>query len=168
VHKRALNEILAGYRLKVGGTHGINHWSRVLANGRRLTPLTGADPVVVDLFAIFHDSRRENEGRDPGHGARGGKLAQQFRRQGLIDLTHVQLELLVYACAHHTSGKTEADVTVQTCWDADRLDLGRVGITPDPAKLCTDAARDPDMIAWADKRAWDEWRSFALDEWLKA
>ena len=167
MYKRALTEILAGYPLKIGGTHGINHWSRVLENGRRLAPLTGADPLVVDLFAIFHDSRRENEGHDPGHGARGGKLARQFHKKGLIRLDKNQLALLVYACAHHTKGQTEADVTNQTCWDADRLDLGRVGITPDPAKLCTDAARDPAMIEWADQRAWDEWRSFELDDWLK-
>jgi uncharacterized protein len=56
--------------------------------------------------------------------------------------------------------------TIQTCWDADRLDLGRVGITPHPSRLCTEAARRPEMIRWADGRAifgvipeivWDEW-----------
>ena len=43
--------------------------------------------------------------------------------------------------------------TIQTCWDADRLDLGRVGITPDPSWLCTEAAKRPEVIAWADGRA---------------
>ena len=28
-----------------------------------------------------------------------------------------------------------------TFYDADRLDLGRVGIIPDPRRLCTDAAK---------------------------
>ncbi|MFM7531655.1 MAG: hypothetical protein ACKO5J_04035, partial [Rubrivivax sp.] len=50
---------------------------------------------------------------------------------------------------HHSSGLTEADVTVQTCWDADRLDLGRVGIRPSPRYLCTPAARQPETIARA-------------------
>ena len=27
---------------------------------------------------------------------------------------------------------TEADITIQTCWDSDRLDLGRVGMMPEP------------------------------------
>ncbi len=31
---------------------------------------------------------------------------------------------------HHSNGAVDADPTVQTCWDADRLDLGRVGIKP--------------------------------------
>jgi uncharacterized protein len=44
-------------------------------------------------------------------------------------------------------------MTVLTCWDADRLDLGRVGIKPNPHRLCTAAARDPMMIEWAYKRS---------------
>jgi uncharacterized protein len=31
--------------------------------------------------------------------------------------------------------------TLQACWDADRLDVGRVGIAPKPHRLCTEAAR---------------------------
>jgi uncharacterized protein len=45
------------------------------------------------------------------------------------------------------------DITVLTCWDADRLDLGRVGIRPAAHRLCTDAARDPAMIEWAYRRS---------------
>jgi uncharacterized protein len=47
----------------------------------------------------------------------------------------------------------QGDVTVQTCWDADRLDLGRVGIRPVASRLCTPAARAPDVIAWAYARS---------------
>ena len=40
------------------------------------------------------------------------------------------------------------------CWDADRLDLAReIGFAPKPEKLCTEAAKDPEMIAWASDRA---------------
>ena len=168
MNRDAFIEILSGYPLKLQSTHGINHWARVFENGRRLAPLTGADGRVVDLFAVFHDSRRKNEGHDPDHGKRGGKLARQLRKRGLIQLTDGQLEQLVHACTHHTAGLTEAEVTIQTCWDADRLDLGRVGITPIPGKLCTDAGRDPALIKWADERAWNEVKSSALDEWLRA
>jgi uncharacterized protein len=45
------------------------------------------------------------------------------------------------------------DITVQTCFDADRLDLGRVGKIPDPRLLCTDAAKDPKTIDWANQRS---------------
>ena len=44
--------------------------------------------------------------------------------------------ILHYACVHHTDGLTEGDVSVQACWDADRLDWGRVGIRPAPLRLC--------------------------------
>jgi len=42
---------------------------------------------------------------------------------------------------------------VQTCWDADRLDLGRVGKKPDPLRLCTAAARKPEIISAAYARS---------------
>ena len=64
-----------------------------------------------------------------------------------------ELGLLVVACQGHSDGQTHEDVTVSTCWDADRLDLGRVGIRPDPRRLCTAAARDPALIQWAFARS---------------
>jgi uncharacterized protein len=42
---------------------------------------------------------------------------------------------------------------VQTCWDADRLDLLRVYVTPDPERLGTEAARDAAMMDWCNERA---------------
>jgi len=48
---------------------------------------------------------------------------------------------------------THADLTIQTCFDSDRLDLGRVGTRPDPALLCTEAAKTRKMIDWAMKRS---------------
>ena len=163
---KLLIEILAGYPLKYNGVHGINHWARVFENGRRLAAVTGADPLVVDLFAVFHDARRRNEGEDPGHGSRGAKLARKLRKKGLIELDDGQLDLLVYACARHTAGETESDPTIGTCWDADRLDLARVGIRPDLRKLSTDAAKDPEVLDWAFDRGWREVRSTALEDGL--
>jgi uncharacterized protein len=65
------------------------------------------------------------------------------------DLDSDELELLVYACRYHSDGCTEADLTVQVCWDADRLDLGRVGIRPDPRYLCTEYAKTDPVIETA-------------------
>ena len=148
-----LAAILSGYRLEWGGIHGIRHWARVLENGTRLAGRTGADRRVVELFALFHDSRRDNDGSDPGHGARGAELAKTLHDQGDLGLSDAQAERLCFACQRHTDGLTEADPTVATCWDADRLDLGRVYITPDPRYLCTAAAKDPVVIAWAESRS---------------
>ena len=158
--------ILDRYELPLGGVHGPRHWGRVLANGLRLARDTGADRDVVSLFAVFHDACRRNEGRDPGHGGRGADLAADLHGD-LYELEDARLELLVTACAGHTDGGTEAEPTVQTCWDADRLDLGRVAITPDPRRLCTAAAREPGIIAWAEERSRGGHETRAVREWLR-
>jgi len=44
---------------------------------------------------------------------------------------------------------------VQTCFDADRLDLGRVGKMPKTKYLCTDAGKSQEIIAWAHQRSID-------------
>jgi uncharacterized protein len=116
-------------------THGISHWSRVERNGLFLCQHTDADPVVVRLFALFHDSMRVNDGTDPDHGKRGAEYAKSL--QELLDLSQKQFTLLYDACAWHTESYPSPETTVAVCWDADRLDLGRVGIVPDPKKLFT-------------------------------
>lgn len=150
--KSIVHVILADYALSWHGPHGVCHWARVLENGLRLAEVTGANADVVRLFAIFHDSRRVNESTDCGHGQRGAELAAHLRGE-VFDLPDPEFLLLYAACAGHEHGMIDAAVTVQTCWDADRLDLGRVGMHPDPRMLCTDVARHPDIIRWADGRA---------------
>ncbi len=145
-----IREILENYTLPVRGDHGVAHWARVLENGRRLAAVTGAKIEVVTLFALFHDSRRVNEYTDFGHGHRGAIYARSLRGK-LVHLDDTNFELLFEACRLHTDGLTDGDITLQTCWDADRLDLGRVGIAPEPDLLCTDAARG--LLDWAHARA---------------
>jgi uncharacterized protein len=140
------------YALSWDGIHGVSHWTRVCENGLRLADKTGAQLEVVQCFAYLHDARRANDGSDPGHGSRGAELARRLNGRVLY-LADEQIELLAYACAHHTDGLTNADVTVQTCWDADRLDLGRVGIVPDPELLCTPTARELAIREWAWNRS---------------
>ena len=144
--------VLEEYALPWDGDHGVAHWARVLENGLRLAEETGAIIEVVRLFAVLHDSRRINESRDNRHGPRAAEFARTLRGR-LIDLPEPEFELLHRACAGHTIERSHPDVTIRTCWDADRLDLGRVGITPHPSYLCTEAARRPAMIEWADGRA---------------
>jgi uncharacterized protein len=42
---------------------------------------------------------------------------------------------------HNSNLANSNNITVQTCWDADRLDLGRVGIKPDPKRLFTEEGK---------------------------
>ena len=134
------------------GIHGEPHWSRVHENGLRLAELTGAKANVVELFAFLHDSRRLNDGYDPEHGLRAAEFARSLAGSA-FELEPLDLELLVTACRDHSDGRKVGDLTVLTCWDADRLDLGRVGIRPRPDRLCTDAAREPGILEWAYQRS---------------
>jgi uncharacterized protein len=134
------------------GLHGLGHWARVCENGLRLAERTGAAPEVVALFALFHDSRRLTEHADPEHGPRGAMLAEQLRGS-LFQMGENSFQLLLAACRLHTTARTNEDITVQTCFDADRLDLARVGKTVDPQLLCTEAAKDPRIIVWATEQS---------------
>ena len=163
--KPILLAVLEDYLLPLSGCHGVTHWARVLENGLRLAEETGASVEVVSLFAVLHDSRRINEGHDPEHGLRAAKFATTLRG-GLFQLEDNEFRLLYRACEGHTDELTHPDVTIQTCWDSDRLDLGRVGITPHPSRLCTDVAKRPDVIKWADSRAtFHVVPKFVTDEW---
>lgn len=150
--RRLIPFLRARFRLDWQGIHGSPHWARVRENGLRLAARTGADERVVELFAFLHDSCRESDGGDPRHGRRSAALARELRGE-LFELDDAALELLCEACAEHSRGRTRADPTVMTCWDADRLDLGRVGIRPSRRYLCTSAAQDRQLIAWAYERS---------------
>jgi uncharacterized protein len=135
------------------GIHGVRHWDRVRENGLRLAARTGARERVVEAFAYVHDSCRISNGLDPDHGSRAGDFARQLVRGEQLLLLPDELELLVRACEGHSAGRTIDEVTICTCWDADRLDLGRVGITPRADYLCTEPARDPAFMRWAHERS---------------
>lgn len=163
--KPIVSEILKDYPLPIDGDHGVVHWARVLENGLRLSELTAANVKVVTLFAVFHDSRRVNEWTDPDHGLRGAQFAATLRGR-LFDLSDDEFALLYRACEGHTHERTHPDITIQACWDSDRLDLGRVGVTPLPERLCTDAAKSRQMIQWADGRAsMGVAPTFVMDDW---
>lgn len=133
------------FKLGWEGDHGARHWARVRHNGLLLAEKTGANTRVIELFAFLHDAERHDEWQDPLHGVRSAMLVNDLHGV-LFQASNEELGLLMHACHHHSDGLLDADITVQTCWDADRLDLGRVGIKPDPAFLCTAAARDSRMI----------------------
>ena len=119
-----------------GGFHGIDHWDRVYRNAHLLlTP--DANPLVVGLFAYLHDVCRDGDGDDLMHGPRAAKLIDKLRDTLLADVSDGEIELLKEACRLHTVRIRTGNPTIDACFDADRLDLGRVGIIPDPEKMAT-------------------------------
>jgi uncharacterized protein len=133
--------VTAQYHAPGYSFHGPEHWRRVERNGLLLATRTGADITVVRLFALFHDSRRQNDDWDEGHGARGAEYAASLRGT-VYELPDDSFRLLHYACVWHTDGEHHDDPTIATCWDADRLDLNRVGIIPNPEFMSTDLGRE--------------------------
>lgn len=163
--KSILKTVLEDYALPPSGDHGVVHWARVLENGLRLSEETSASIKVVQLFAVLHDSKRISEFGDPDHGPRAAEFAVAIRGQ-VFELDDHEFRLLYRACEGHTHERTHPDITIQTCWDSDRLDLGRVGITPHPSRLCTDVAKRPETLSWANERSTSGFvPSFVLDEW---
>ena len=120
--------------------HGLGHWRQVENHGVFIAERNGADQEVVRLFAIFHDCCRWDDGGDPGHGPRAAEFVVQ-ENGGCFYLSSDRLELLRYAIFHHTDGFQSDDSTVGACWDADRLDLGRVGVAPDAHYMSTDTGK---------------------------
>ncbi|MEI6232366.1 MAG: hypothetical protein WCT04_04905 [Planctomycetota bacterium] len=162
-----IRAIRAQYQLEWRGIHGIDHWARVLENGLRVAASVNARVEVVELFAVFHDACRVNDGHDPAHGLRGAMLAQHYRGT-YFDISDADFKLLYEACAYHTDGRTRGDPVLQSCWDADRLDLGRVGIHPYPTYLCTDEAKKDETIAWAYARSVSLTTPIKALEWAQA
>jgi uncharacterized protein len=145
---RIRSAILNQFAMPINSIHGPDHWVRVELIGVRLVPATGADVGLIQLFSVFHDACRVNEAIDNGHGRRGADLVRRMRGD-IPFLDETRFNCLIAACEHHTEGKLSGDPTIGTCWDADRLDLTRIGIRPKAGFLSTAAAKDPAMIDWA-------------------
>lgn len=121
----------------LGEGHGLPHWQRVAAYGRLLCGLNRADWRVVESFAYLHDVCRADNFGDPGHGARAASLARSLRTSFLSSLDEVQFSLLLRACTLHNIEERTGYVTIDTCFDADRMDLPRAGVIPDPLRMAT-------------------------------
>lgn len=119
--------------------HGKTHWLSVRDNGIELAENTpGADITVVHLFGLLHDYKRAGDGKDEAHGNRAATSLFKIRYSLLKELSDRQFFVLQEAIGYHNKPSTSDDPTIGCCWDADRLDLPRVGINPSAKYLSTD------------------------------
>ena len=142
-----MNEIIKRTREYVlvhsnsSGFHGVDHWDRVYNNGQRLLTHE-VRPIVVGLFAYLHDSCRIDDGEDLDHGPRAADYIEVIRDSLLKEVCDEDIELLKKACRLHTVVEKTGNPTIDACFDADRLDLGRVGIDPDPDRMATEKGKE--------------------------
>jgi len=155
-------KIIQHFALTSYSVHGVDHWTRVERNGLLIALEDDTvDVTVVRYFSIFHDSRRLTEVEDDLHGPRAMELLLAIGPDRL-DLTHNQFSILVYAVEGHTDGVLAGNSTVGSCWDADRLDLGRVGTLPDPKYMSTKAGKKIAVAVAANlKQKWEVARAVA-------
>ena len=132
--------------------HGPSHCCRAEAIALRLAKDSHADPIIVRLFAVLHDAKRESEYADPEHGHRASMLVSDYNGQ-YFQLDNDRVQILQEAIALHADGHRSKNVTIGTCWDADRLDLARLRIIVRPKYLSTKVASRPELINWAWKLA---------------
>lgn len=151
--KALISTVIDHFQLGMQSPHGPRHWGRVNNNGLKIAEHTqGVDIEVVELFSLLHDCCRIDDHSDPFHGKRAALFAAELRGD-LFELPDSSFETLSFACEFHTNSKQVDDITVKACWDADRLDLFRIGIEPNPDHLFTDYAKTPEMIRWAMNRS---------------
>ena len=137
------------FRAGLHSIHGPSHWHRVEAAVIRMAPESGCDLTVGRLFAICHDVCRIHDGVDIDHGPRAAALLRGWQGVHFV-LSAEQMDLLILAVAEHTTGQTSPDPTIGTCWDADRLDLGRVGIIPNALFMSTTIGKQLALSAGTD------------------
>ena len=139
-------EVTEGFNSRgLSRIHGPDHWHNVEDVGLKIAHLLEAfgkyvDRDVVRLFAVLHDSRRVSDGNDPDHGRRAAEYAKEMRGR-LFELDDVLFDLLYKAVACHADGFTVSEPTIGACLDADRMDLRRLGIRPDPSLISTPEMR---------------------------
>ncbi|MBN1573244.1 MAG: HD domain-containing protein [Deltaproteobacteria bacterium] len=109
-------------------SHGVGHAERTLDIARKIAAAEGGDIEVVSVAAILHDIGRKNIFGDPGHGARGAKMAREII-EGLE--ADVDVMKVVDIIARHdepgrdvNGGGESLELTILR--DADRLELLRI------------------------------------------
>jgi uncharacterized protein len=121
----------AGSDMPDSELHGDMHWRAVAAQGLRISELCNMGQrgrTTAALFGLFHDCRRENDGKDPQHGPRGADALIEC--QSLIEVDPLLMETLAESMIYHDCGTTTFDPMIGLGWDADRSLLTRVGIVP--------------------------------------
>lgn len=111
------------------------------AKGKVFYDIDSIEYNKVGLFAYLHDSCRVDDGEDIYHGTRAAEWIETLKDNHLKGVSDEEIGLLQEACYLHTAVAKTGNPTIDACFDADRLDLWRVGIIPDPDRMATEKGR---------------------------
>jgi len=152
------SERVIPHRSMDSALHGAEHWHRVARYGACLAAALGLSETVahnVQVFAWMHDLARVSDGRDPEHGARGAERFREIGENLFAGLAERDRQLIESGIRLHNAGMTAEEAVrtgallvleyddattmacVGACWDADRLDLLRLGIRPHAERMST-------------------------------
>ncbi|MBV9946472.1 MAG: hypothetical protein JOZ69_06470 [Myxococcales bacterium] len=160
----------AGLRQQLGAfarfpshIHGPAHWFRVRRFGALLSAREGLPTDArrcVEIFSLVHDLARLDDGGGNQHAIDGASYVDEVLPAVFGALPSEQIETVRAAIRYHSDGlvaqaagelglfdrvaapRESVVRTIACCWDADRLDLPRVGILPQPRLMSTASWRD--------------------------
>ena len=139
--------------------HGVAHWTRVHRYGLLLADsleLPDTEKLAIALFGWTHDLARTDDAGGNVHAYDGAKYVQVVTDNLFRDFPNTTLDVVKVAIRYHSDGmNTEEAIhelaitehsnwsresvlnVIGCCWDADRLDLLRLGIVPNESKMST-------------------------------
>lgn len=134
-------------QIPIDSIHGYNHWKNVEKIGHYIADRNGADKKIISAFAFLHDIGKTVQFAEPGHGEKSVKIIKEIFKKEYLELNDEQYVKLLEAVSKHDKSDAKSDdITIQTCWDADRLDLPRVYILPDKNLLYTEVGKSEETF----------------------
>jgi uncharacterized protein len=137
---KAIENFCISKAFDIKGIHGIQHWISVRNYGLKIANTNRANKEIIQLFAWFHDIGRVANKGDYQHGSRSVEIMDSIYKK-LFYIGADEYEVLRFAIKYHTDTIHYSNITVGTCWDADRLDLCRIGRIIDPSLLNSEEAK---------------------------
>lgn len=149
--------------------HGVAHWTRVHRYGLLLAEslqLSDDEKMAVALFAWTHDLARTDDGGGNQHAIDGAKYVEVITQKIFDNFPDHILDIVRSAIRYHSDGMCAEEALHEfpmekystfsrdeilnilgCCWDADRLDLLRLGIIPKASHMSIPYWQDVQPLA---------------------
>jgi len=138
-YSHVIDEVVKQYDERMGQdiVHGTRHWTNVFTNAYHIIENSPEVHNQLEeyllgafLFALFHDSKRKDEGLDLLHGYKGGAYFLEMVIKHNIEISPTIQTKIYRAITNHSTEIKSGISIISVCYDADRFDLFRVGKIP--------------------------------------